>query len=251
MSVDLSIQNKIAILTINNPHNLNALSSEVMNKISDLLYGIEKSANVLIIFGTSKAFAAGVDIEEINSLSFEEAYTRNFIDNRWESIRYVPIPVIAGVSGYALGGGFELALMCDIIIASENAKFGFPEINLGLMPGMGGTQMLSRIVGTKKATEIIMTGEIITANEAKNLNIVSRVVDNNKLSAETVSFATNLSQKSYISLRMIKESIKNSQNVSLNEGISIERQMFRSMFATESKKQGVQNFINKRKNNNR
>jgi len=246
MQVELSQENSVAILKLNNPEKLNALSSDFMNKIYEKVADIEKTAKVLIITGCEKAFAAGVNISEINTLSYENAYLENFIDHKWEAIFDVKIPVIAAVSGYALGGGFELALMCDIIVAAKNATFGFPEVNLGIIPGMGGSQMLTKIVGPKIAGEIIMTGRFISAEEAANLKIVSYLTENHELLEKSMELAEKIAKKSVMSTRMIKESIRMAQDVGLNQGMKSERQMFRSLFSTSYKQKGVSEFLNKK-----
>ena len=245
--IELKIENSVAILKINNPKNLNALSTNVMREIFEKLSDIEKKANVLVIMGCDKAFAAGVDVTEINKLSFQDAYISNFINDIWERIFNVKVPVISVVSGYALGGGFELALMGDIIIASEKAVFGFPEVNLGIMPGMGGTQFLTKIVGPKIASEIILTGRFITAQEAHQLGIVSKITENEKLTEESLKLAETISKKSVVSTRMIKEAIRMAQNSTLKLGIINERNMFRSLFSTEMKKKNIEAFLNKKK----
>lgn len=245
MFVNFEINNLVAVLTLNNSKNLNALNTNFVDEIYDHLINVEKKANVLVIFGTEKAFAAGVDINEIDSLSSEQALLNEFIDYKWERILNIKIPVISGVEKYALGGGFELALASDIIIASENAKFGFPEINLGLMPGLGGTQLLTRIVGTKKASELIMSGDFIDAREALRLNIISRIVSSADLKRETLELANKIAQKAPTSLRLIKESIQLSQNSGCLQGIKTERNLFRSLFSTSYKEKLTKKFLKK------
>ena len=246
MSVDFEINNSVAILTLNNPKKLNTLSTNFVEEIYDYLSDVEKKANVLVIFGTEKAFAAGVDINEIDSLTFEQALLNEFIDYKWERILNIKIPVISGVEKYALGGGFELALASDIIIANENAKFGFPEVNLGLMPGLGGTQLLTRIVGLKKASELIMSGEFIDAKEALRLNIVSKVLpSSSNVKQETLDLAKKIAKKSPTSLRLIKEAIQLSQNTGCIQGMKIERNLFRSLFSTSYKEKLTEEFLKK------
>lgn len=246
MPVELSQKNSIAILKLNNPKKLNVLSSDFINKIYEKISNIEKTAKVLIITGCEKAFAAGVDVSEINALSYQNAYLENFIDYKWESIFNIKIPVIAAVSGYALGGGFELALMCDIIIAAKNAIFGFPEVNLGIMPGMGGTQILPKIVGPKIASEVMITGRFISAEEAANLNIVSYLTEEHALLKKSLELAEKIAKKPTMSTQMIKEAVRMSQNVGLNQGMKSERQMFRSLFSTDSKQKETSEFLNKK-----
>ncbi|MDR3179584.1 MAG: enoyl-CoA hydratase/isomerase family protein [Holosporaceae bacterium] len=246
MSVELSEKGLVALLTLNNPAKLNVLSRDFMEEIHEKICDIEKKFNVLVITGGSKAFAVGVDVREIQEFSHEKAYLESFIDYRWESIFDVKIPVIAAISGYALGGGFELALMCDIIIASETAVFGFPEVNLALMPGMGGTQMLTGIVGAKIASEILLTGRYVTAPEALNLGIVSQLTDQDLLLEKSLELAEKISQKSVMSTRMIKDAVRLAQNTSLTQGMKSERQMFRSLFSTSFKQKGVEAFLKKK-----
>lgn len=246
MQVKISEENSIAILELNNPEKLNALSSDFVNDIYEKVRDVEKTAKVLIVTGCEKAFAAGVDVSEISALSYEAAYLEDFMDYKWETIFNIKIPVIAAISGYALGGGFELALMCDIIIANKSAVFGFPEVNLGLMPGMGGTQMLPKIVGQKVASEIIMTGRFISAEEALNLRIVSYLTEEQELLKKSMELAEKIAKKSTMSTRMIKDAIRLSQNVGQNQGIKSERQMFRSLFSTSFKQKGVDDFLNKK-----
>ena len=243
--VDFEIKDSVGILTLNNPKKLNALSTAFIGEIYDCLLDIEKKANVLVIFGGEKAFAAGVDINEINSLSFEDATLRDFIDHKWERVLNVEIPVISGVSGYALGGGFELALATDIIVANEKAVFGFPEINLGLMPGLGGTQLLTRIVGGKKASQMIMSGDFISAQEAFDLGIISKITETENLRDETLKLAEKISKKSPISLRLIKKAIRMAQNTGCDEGMKSERNMFRSLFSTSFKEIETKKFLKK------
>jgi enoyl-CoA hydratase/carnithine racemase len=243
MSIELVINNSIAVLTLNNPLKLKALSCDFMSKMSEKLLDIDQRASVLVVGGGKKAFAAGADVSEISSLSYEEAYLKNFIDCKWETVFNVKIPVIAAVSGYALGGGFELALMCDVIIAGRGAVFGFPEVNLGIIPGMGGTQLLTKVVGPKIASEIIMTGDFLSAKRAMELNIVSKVVEDDELMETALVLANKIAKKSTMSTRLIKDAIRLSQNVGLTQGIQTERIMFRSLFSTSFKKNGVDNFL--------
>jgi enoyl-CoA hydratase/carnithine racemase len=243
MLVKLSVEDSIAVLTLNNPQKMNALSSSLIQEIDEKISNIEQKAKVLIIIGEGKSFAAGVNVAEIDQHSCESALREDFIDYRWESLTRVKIPTIAAVSGYALGGGFELALMCDMIIATENSKFGFPEVNLGIMPGMGGTQMLTRIVGSKLASEIIMTGNFLSASEAKELKIVSKVVPNDNLIANATELARSIAKKPALSLRLIKEAINLAQNVGLTQGMRSERFMFRSLFSTRDKDKKIKEFL--------
>ncbi|MDR2067953.1 MAG: enoyl-CoA hydratase/isomerase family protein [Holosporaceae bacterium] len=247
MSINLSLEDSIAVVTMDNPSKLNVLSDATMNELHEKLFDIERRASVLILAGSGKAFAAGVDVAEIDSRSYEVAHMEDFINSRWERVFNLQIPVIAAVSGYALGGGFELALMCDIIVASRKAVFGFPEVNLGIMPGMGGTQLLTAIVGPKVASEIIMTGEFFSAARALELNIVSQITEDDKLMETAVRLAKKIAQKSSMSTRLIKEAIRAAQNQGLTSGMRMERLMFRSLFSTDSKKSSVRDFLRKKK----
>lgn len=241
--------NDIAVLTLNNPKKLNALSSEFVEEIHQRISSLKKETKVLVIkSGFAKAFAAGVNVQEIHDNSYESAYLDSFINQTWEAVANVKIPVIAAVSGYALGGGFELALMCDIIVASKNAVFGFPEVNLGIMPGMGGTQFLTRAVGTKIASEILMTGRFVKADEALRLGLINYLAENDdEMLEKTMEIAKEITKKSVMSTRMIKEAIRLSQDVGLTQGIKSERQMFRSLFSTSFKQKGTEEFLNKKK----
>lgn len=248
MSTDFKIEDSVAVLTLNNPSKLNALSTAFVEEIYDRLVDVEQKAKVLVILGSENAFAAGVNINEISPLSFEDTVLKEFLDYKWERVLNIKIPVISAVERYALGGGFELALSSDIIIAKENAKFGFPEVNLGLMPGLGGTQLLTRIVGVKKASELIMTGDFISAEEALRLNIISKIIPNSSdLKSEALELASKISKKPAVSLRIIKEAIQLSQNVGCSQGIKTERTMFRSLFSTSDKNKLIKEFLDKKK----
>lgn len=242
--IEFSIsESGVAILRLKNEKKLNALSVDFVAEIYDTLQDIEKKAKVLIITGGERAFAAGVDIHEIEKRNYEQAYAEGFIDKKWEAIWDVKIPVIAAVSGYALGAGFEICLMSDIIIAAQTAKFGFPEINLGLLPGMGGTQLLPRLVGTKIAMKLLLTADMISAEEAYEFGIVSSVVEPQNLLDEAQKLAEKIASKSIMSARLIKELVRTSQNAGLSAGMQIERNAFRSLFSTSFKKEGVRNFL--------
>ena len=242
--VELSVSDAgIATLTLKNEKKLNALSIDFVDEIYSALLNLEKKAKVLIVTGGERAFAAGVDIREIEKRNYEHAYTESFIDKKWEAIWDVKIPVIAAVSGYALGAGFEICLMSDIIIATRTAKFGFPEINLGLLPGMGGTQLLPRLVGTKIAMKLLLTADMISAEEACELGIVANVVEPQNLLSEAHKLAEKIASKSTMSTRLIKELVRTSQNAVLSTGMQIERNTFRSLFSTSFKEEGVRNFL--------
>lgn len=245
MSIDFAVTDRIAHLKINRPEKLNALCRDLMASINCALKNIETKANVLVVSGGEKAFAVGVDLHEIHATNYENAVLNNFINDEWESIFNVRIPVIAAVAGYALGGGFEIALMSDIIIAADNAKFGFPEINIGLMPGLGGTQMLTKLIGAKAASKIIMTGEYVSAAQALQLGIISEITDEKQLMDIAFQCARNISKKPLTSLIAIKEAIRMSLDVGISAGMSMERCMFRSLFATSAKENSVKQFLRK------
>lgn len=249
MLTKLIYKEDVAILTLDNPKKLNALSSDFVAEIHERIVSLKKGTKVLIITsGSPKAFAAGVNVQEIHDNTYESAYLNDFINQTWESVANIKIPVIAAVSGYALGGGFELALMCDMIVASKNAVFGFPEVNLGIMPGMGGTQFLTRMVGTKIASEILMTGRFVSAEEALRLGLINYMTENeDEMMQKALNIAAELVKKSVMSTRLIKESIRLSQDVGLSQGIKSERQMFRSLFSTSFKQKGTSAFLNKKK----
>lgn len=247
MLTELTYENDIAFLSLNNPK-LNVLSSEFVAEIYERIVSIEKDAKVLIVKSSLlKTFSAGADVREIHDNSYESAYLNAFIDHTWEAIANVKIPVIAAVSGYALGGGFELALMCDIVVASKNAVFGFPEVSLSVMPGMGGTQFLTRAVGTKIASEILMTGRFVKADEALKLGLINYITENDsKMLEKATDIAKEISKKSTMSVRMIKEAIRLSQEIGISQGIKSERGMFRSLFSTNSKQKDTERFLEKR-----
>lgn len=247
MLINLQINDDIAFVQLNNPKKLNALSSDLMSELSDKLLSIESQAKVIILYGSKKAFAAGVDIADIAKYDYENAHLNNFIDQKWEALFNVRIPVISAVSGYALGGGFELVLASDIVIASETSKFGFPEVNLGLMPGLGGTQMLTKLIGAKIASRIMMSGEFISAQEAFNFGIISKIVSQEELLLEAKRLAERIAQKSRMSLILIKEAIRLAQNTGLNQGMKTERIMFRSLFSTTEKQRHISDFLNGKK----
>lgn len=241
--IKVSYEKNVAIIKLDNPRKLNALSNVFMKELAINVEKAKEEANVIVLCGGEKAFAAGVDISEIQKYSYEDAVLDDFMGHAWECIFNLEIPVIAAVSGYALGGGFELALMCDIIIAAQNAQFGFPEINLGVMPGFGGTQVLSRLVGAKVASEIMLTGRRLNAQEAKDLQIVTQIVAGERLLSYATELAAEIAKKSPLSTRFIKRALRMAANTPLNEGIKMERQMFKSLFSTSFKEKGVKAFL--------
>ncbi len=242
-------RNKVGLITLNRPQALNALSSELMMELSSALDAFEADDNIgaMVLTGNEKAFAAGADIKEMKDKSFMEAYLNDFISDTWERVPTCRKPVIAAVAGFALGGGCELAMMCDFILAGDNAKFGQPEINLGIIPGAGGTQRLTRFVGKSKAMEMCLTGRMIDAEEAERCGLVSRIIPAAELIEEAVKTAQAIAQKSRPAVLMAKESVNRSYEVTLNEGIRFERRFFHALFATEDQKEGMAAFAEKRK----
>jgi enoyl-CoA hydratase len=242
-------EGSVGIVTLNRPHALNALSSQLMDELSDAVSRFESDDQIrcMIITGSEKAFAAGADITEMAGKSFVEAYTQDFITRNWERVTRARKPVIAAVAGFALGGGCELAMMCDIIIAADNAKFGQPEINLGIGPGAGGTQRLTRAVGKAKAMDLCLTGRMMDATEAERSGLVSRVVPLGELMPEALKCAQKIAAASLASAMMVKESVNAAFETTLSQGIHLERRLFHAMFATEDQKEGMAAFVEKRK----
>jgi enoyl-CoA hydratase len=242
---------KVGIVTLNRPKQLNALNDQLMTELGDALkaFDADPAIGCMVITGSEKAFAAGADIGAMAKYSFADVYKGDFITRNWEQIRAVRKPVIAAVSGFALGGGCELAMMCDFIIAADNAKFGQPEIKLGIIPGAGGTQRLPRAVGKAKAMDLALTGRMMDATEAERAGLVSRVVPLDKLMEEALGAALMISDYSQIATIAAKESVNRAFEGTLNDGIVFERRLFHALFATEDQKEGMDAFVNKRKAN--
>ena len=240
---------QVGIVTLNRPKQLNALNDQLMDELASALQAFEADDTVgcIIITGSEKAFAAGADISAMATMSFADAYGKDFITRNWEQIRQVRKPVIAAVSGFALGGGCELAMMCDFIIAADNAKFGQPEIKLGIIPGAGGTQRLPRAVGKAKAMDLALTGRMMDAVEAERAGLVSRVVPLAQLMDEALGAALMICSFSQPSVMAAKESVNRAFESSLSDGVMFERRLFHAMFATEDQKEGMDAFVNKRK----
>jgi enoyl-CoA hydratase len=239
----------VGIITLNRPQALNALNSAMMDEIAAVMNGFEANDAIrcVIITGSEKAFAAGADITEMAGKNFAEVYKEDFITRNWERVAQTRKPVIAAVSGFALGGGCELAMMCDVIIAADNAKFGQPEINLGIGPGAGGTQRLTRAVGKAKAMEMCLTGRLVDATEAERAGLVARVVPLADLLGEAIKTAQKIAAASLPAMMMVKECVNAAFETSLAEGIRFERRLFHAMFATEDQKEGMAAFVEKRK----
>ena len=240
---------KVGIITLNRPKQLNALNDPLMSELGTALQAFDADAAIhcMIITGSEKAFAAGADIGGMAAYSFADVYKEDFITRNWEKIRAIRKPVIAAVSGFALGGGCELAMMCDFIIAADNARFGQPEIKLGIIPGAGGTQRLPRAVGKAKAMDLALTGRMMDAAEAERAGLVSRVVPLDKLMDEALGVALMISDYSQIATMAVKESVNRAFEGTLNDGIMFERRLFHALFATADQKEGMDAFVNKRK----
>ncbi|MBK7279831.1 enoyl-CoA hydratase [Candidatus Aalborgicola defluviihabitans] len=239
---------KVAIITLNRPKALNALNDQLMDELGHALKGFDADPAIgcMVVTGSEKAFAAGADITAMAKLTFAETYKTDFITRNWETIRTIRKPVIAAVSGFALGGGCELAMMCDFIIAADNAKFGQPEIKLGIIPGAGGTQRLPRAIGKSKAMDLALTSRMMDAAEAERAGLVSRVVPLDKLMDEALGAALQICSFSQIATVAAKESVNRSFEGTLADGIMFERRMFHSMFATQDQKEGMDAFLSKR-----
>ena len=244
-------EGRVAIITLHRPKQLNALNDQLMTELGSALkaYDQDDSIGCIILTGSEKAFAAGADIGAMASYSFADVYKGDYITRNWEQIRSIRKPVIAAVSGFALGGGCELAMMCDFIIAADNARFGQPEIKLGVFPGAGGTQRLPRAIGKAKAMDLALTGRMMDATEAERGGLVSRVVPLEKLMEEALGAALMICDYSQIATMAAKESVNRAFESSLFEGILFERRLFHALFATSDQKEGMDAFVNKRKAN--
>jgi enoyl-CoA hydratase len=239
----------VGVVTLNRPAALNALNGTLLDELVTVLelWDAAEAVRAIVITGSERAFAAGADIKEMAPQSYMAMYKANFFAEASERIAAVRKPIVAAVAGYALGGGCELAMLCDFIIAAENAKFGQPEINLGVMPGMGGTQRLTRFVGKSKAMEMCLTGRMMDAAEAERSGLVSRVVPSSELMAEALKAAATIAEKSLPIVMMAKETLNRAYETTLSEGVRFERRLFHSMFATEDQKEGMAAFSEKRK----
>ena len=240
---------KVGVITLNRPKQLNALNEQLMNELGSALkaFDADEAIGCMVITGSEKAFAAGADIGAMATYTFSDVYKGDYITRNWETIRTIRKPVIAAVSGFALGGGCELAMMCDFIIAADNAKFGQPEIKLGVIPGAGGTQRLPRAVGKAKAMDMALTGRMMDATEAERAGLVSRVVALDKLMDETLAAALMISDYSQVAVMAVKEAVNRSFEGTLSDGVMFERRMFHALFATVDQKEGMAAFVEKRK----
>ena len=238
----------VAVITFNRPKALNALNAQVARELGQAFRAAEDDPAIgcIVLTGNEKAFAAGAYIKEMRGKTFQDVYLEDFITKEWEEVTKIRKPVIAAVAGYALGGGCEVAMMCDFVIAAETARFGQPEINLGVLPGSGGTQRLTRFAGKAKAMEMCLTGRMMDAAEAERAGIVSRIVPAEKLLEEAMKTAEVIAKKSRPVVYMIKECVNRAYETTLREGVLFERRVFHSAFALEDKNEGMAAFVEKR-----
>ncbi|MBB3260313.1 enoyl-CoA hydratase [Paraburkholderia bannensis] len=240
---------KVGLITLNRPKALNALNDALMDELGTALksFDVDEGIGAIVITGSEKAFAAGADIGMMATYSFMDVYKGDYITRNWETIRSIRKPIIAAVAGFALGGGCELAMMCDMIFAADTAKFGQPEIKLGVIPGAGGTQRLPRAVSKAKAMDLCLTARMMDAVEAERAGLVSRVIPAADLLAEAIAAATTISEYSLPAVMMAKEAVNRAYETTLAEGVHFERRLFHSLFATEDQKEGMAAFVEKRK----
>ncbi len=246
--LQIDTRDRVALITLDRPQALNALNDGLMDELGAVLMRLDADDTIgaIVLTGSAKAFAAGADIAAMKDLSFSEAYRSEFITRNWETLRRVRKPVVAAVAGYALGGGCELAMACDIIVAADTARFGQPEIKLGIIPGAGGTQRLPRAVGKAKAMDLVLTGRMMDAHEAERAGLVSRVVPADKLIEEALAVAHCIAAYSLASVMMAKEAVARAYEMPLSEGMLFERRLFHALFATEDQKEGMTAFLEKR-----
>jgi len=250
-NIIVETKGRVGLITLNRPKALNALSSPLVAELGQALDAFEADDEIgaIVITGSEKAFAAGADIKEMASKTFVDCYLEDFITKGWEAVSKVRKPVIAAVAGFALGGGCEVAMMCDFILAADNAKFGQPEITLGIIPGAGGTQRLTRAVGKAKAMEMILTGRLIDAVEAERAGLVSRIIPASDLLEEALKVAERIASMGRVAVLVAKESVNRSYETTLAEGVKFERRVFHALFATEDQKEGMAAFTEKRQPN--
>jgi enoyl-CoA hydratase len=250
-NIRVETRGRVGLITLNRPNVLNALNDALMNELGEALgkFDADDGVGAIVITGDEKAFAAGADIGAMAAWSYMDVYKSEYITRNWEALKSVRKPVIAAVAGYALGGGCELALMCDVIIAADTAKFGQPEIKIGVIPGAGGTQRLPRAVGKAKAMDMVLSARMMEAGEAERVGLVSRVVPADKLIGEALAVATQIASFSLPSVMMAKEAVNRAFESPLAEGVRFERRLFHALFATEDQKEGMAAFLEKRKPN--
>lgn len=241
-------RDRTGLVTLNRPKALNALNDALMDELGDALlaFDADDAIGAIVVTGGEKAFAAGADIGAMSTWTYMDVFKSDYISRNWETIRRIRKPVIAAVSGYALGGGCELVMMCDIVIAAETARFGQPEIKLGIIPGAGGTQRLPRAVGKAKAMDLVLSARMMDAREAESAGLVSRVVAPDKLLEEALATAAAIASFSLPAVMMAKEAVNRAYEAPLSEGLLFERRLFHSLFATEDQKEGMAAFVGKR-----
>ena len=247
--IEIETHGPVGLIRLNRPTALNALCDQLMTELGTqlLAFDADPAIGAIVLTGSERAFAAGADIKEMRDRTYPAVYQADFIGLRWETVLQVKKPVIAAVAGFALGGGCELAMMCDIILAADTAKFGQPEINLGVIPGAGGSQRLTRAVGKSKAMEMILSARMMDAAEAERANLVSRVVPAADLLAEALKLGEKLAALSPVAVAMAKDAVNRAFEVNLHEGVRYERQMFLSLFGTPDQQEGMAAFTEKRK----
>jgi len=248
-NITVETRGRVGLITLNRPKALNALNDALMSELGEALSGLDAddAIGAIVLTGSDKAFAAGADIAAMKDWDYRDVYMGDYITRNWERLRSIRKPVIAAVAGYALGGGCELAMMCDIIIAAEGARFGQPEIKLGIIPGAGGTQRLPRAVGKAKAMDLVLTARMMDAQEAERSGLVSRVVPGERLLDEALAAAAQIAEYSLPSVMMAKEAVNRAYEAPLAEGILFERRVFHALFATRDQKEGMAAFLEKRK----
>lgn len=244
----LETRGRVGLITLHRPKALNALCADLMNELTHAVDKLDADPDIgcMVLTGSEKAFAAGADIKEMQGKNYIDVMQEDFITANWEAVARIRKPIIAAVAGYALGGGCELAMMCDFILAADTAKFGQPEINLGVIPGAGGTQRLTRFVGKSKAMEMCLTGRMMDAQEAERAGLVSRIIPADKLIEEAMATAEKIAEKSLPSVLIAKECVDRAYETTLAEGVRFERRVFHSLFAFEDQTEGMQAFIDKR-----
>ena len=240
---------RVGLVTLNRPKALNALNDALMDELGSALreFDADDAIGAIVVTGSEKAFAAGADIGMMSTYTYMDVYKGDYITRNWEAVRSIRKPIIAAVAGFALGGGCELAMMCDIIFAADTARFGQPEIKLGIMPGAGGTQRLPRAVSKAKAMDLCLTARFMDANEAERAGLVSRVIPVASLLDESIAAASTIAEFPLPAVMMVKESVNRAYETTLAEGVHFERRLFHSLFATEDQKEGMAAFVEKRK----
>ena len=249
MNIKTEVNGSVGIATLSRPEALNALNTALLNELADALEDWDRGSEVrcMIVTGSERAFAAGADIKEMQAKSYSEMYRENLYGAQFDRIARIRKPIIAAVAGHALGGGCELALLCDFIIAADTARFGQPEITLGILPGLGGTQRLTRIVGKSKAMDLCLTGRTMDAAEAESCGLAARVVPADLLLAEALKAAQKIAAQSLPAVQMVKEAVNQAQEAGLAEGLHFERRLFHAIFGTRDQKEGMAAFAEKRK----